>query len=127
IYTFGQYGVLSITTPDPQGWQIDYTYGGGRLTSVSVKNAASGGTEIMSASYKYQYTGSDFDAGVGTQGDLIQVVVNVGNSVGGGSKEQVTQYRYYSDPVTDDGGPHQLKAVYESDAVHRITNAYSID
>ncbi len=56
---------------------------------------------------------------MGTDGDLVQVKSSEKASDGSSWITHTSQYRYYSDGDSG-GGDHQLKAVFEADAVERM-------
>ena len=116
-----------VTTADPQGWTINYTYystgtESGRLQKIEVQNGSS--TVIQKVEYTYYGNVTSPSSDLGTTGNLVQVKVSKLASDGTNWTVRYTQYRYYSATSgTRDGSKHQLKMVLEADAVERINQA----
>lgn len=127
-----------------QGWRVQYAYYGpghdiGRLKSISVHaGPLTSDTLVQHAEYLYFNSLRDSEdheiylsSDVGSTGDLVQVRVrkrataDSGNAPEDLSIVRVTQYRYYNgdteSPENNYGqNQHQLKAVFEADAVERL-------
>ena len=121
-------GYLSqVTTADPQGWSIDYTYytsgtESGRLEKIEVENGSA--TVIQKVEYTYYGNVTSPSTDIGSAGDLVQVKVSKLASDGTNWTVRYTQYRYHTGTTgTRDGSTHQVKMVLESDAIERINEA----
>lgn len=116
-----------VTTADPQGWTIDYTYytsgsESGRLQKIEVKNGSS--TVIQKVEYTYYGNVTSPSSDIGSAGDLVQIKVSRLASDRTNWTVRYTQYRYHTGTTgTRDGSTHQVKMVLESDAIERINEA----
>ena len=118
-YTYGSNGeVATIITSQPQDYVIKYVYEEGtqRLERIDVFDGPSDDdTLVQQAIYTYA---SDEYPEVGAGDDLIQVVCRKITSNNTDYIERVKQYRYYQAGDVN-GRAHQLKMVFEPDAVAR--------
>jgi len=119
--------VSQVTTADPQGWTINYTYytsgtESGRLQKIEVLNG--GSTKIQKVEYTYYGNVTSPSTDLGSTGDLVQVKVSKLASDGTNWTVRYTQYRYHKGTSgTRDGSTHQLKMVLEADAIERVNQA----
>jgi hypothetical protein len=119
-----------VLTPDGQYIDYEYyTFGADtdRLETISVYAGANASTTLLQQA-QYMYFDSAVDASatainassdVGQSGDLIQVKIKrrATNDTGSNlSLVRTTQYRYHNG---SDGSSHQLKSVFEADAIQR--------
>ncbi|MCA9214499.1 MAG: hypothetical protein KDB27_15615, partial [Planctomycetales bacterium] len=121
-YAYGSNGVSSVTTS--QGWSASYNYfttgtESGRLDYITVEDGSS--TTIQKVEYDYVGTTAPH-ADTGSTGDLLVAKVSIKESNSSSFDERYTLYRYYTSGDTD-GKQHQLKMVFEPDAVERILNS----
>ena len=115
-YTYGTNGLVSqITTPTGQDYTINFTYDSNSyLTQVQFKDASGNLLEQVTYTYYQHVTSPSSD--LGTSGDLVQVQVSKKATTDTGGTLSIvryTQYRY-------SGTSHNLKAVYQHDAIQRI-------
>lgn len=108
-----------IVAGDPQGWAVNFFYTGERLTEIQYKDST--GTVVLKVFYTY-FDPVTHDADLGSAGDLVQVKVSSKPTQGSTWIDRYTQYRYYVDSDTD-GDDHDLKYVFESDAIERINGS----
>ena len=110
-----------ITTPTGQDYNILFTYGANSyLDKVQVKDAS--GNLLQQVDYTYYQDVTSPSSDLGTTGDLVQVKVSKKATTDSGSTLSIvryTQYRY-------SGTTHNLKAVYENDAIQRIFASTSL-
>jgi hypothetical protein len=132
-YTYEMSGYVSKIVPaDPQGalYELKFTYytsgAVGRLERIELKFGSIPATRTTIAKVEYTYRLTTGNDDLGSSGDLTQVKVSHKASFDySGSSFSIvrfTQYRYYPSGGTSDGQIHQLKAVYEADAIERIIN-----
>jgi len=119
--------LAQVTTADPQGWTINYTYyssgtESGQLQKIEVLNGSS--AVIQKAEYTYYGNVTSPASDLGTTNTLVQVKVSKLASDGTTWTVRYTQYRYYAATSgVRDGSKYQLKMVLESDAIERINQA----
>jgi hypothetical protein len=127
-------GFVTQMTPATPGYTINYAYHttgslANRLQKVELKK---GSTVLAQAEYWYKASASvtnEFPAtpsnDLGSDTDLVQVKVSLKDSDDTGANFSITRYTHYRyfKSGDGDGGVHQLKAVYEPDAVQRILSA----
>ena len=140
-YNYTSFGAVDWVL-NSQGWRIDYEYytsgnDDERLKSISVYDDPNvSGNLLQHAEYIYFDSTADVldpndspSTDLGLTGDLVQVKVrrrasdDTGNDPEDLSIVRTTQYRYYKDY----GNYHQLKLVFESDAIQRILDYSSSD
>ena len=121
-YAYDSGQVASICTAQGQEYFVGLTRTGSgldaKLTTVEVKTDANG-TVLADTAYTY-FDANVHSADVGSDGDLVQVRTRQLKT--GSTSEWIVryvQYRYYHTGDSD-GKPHQVKAVFQSDAVQRI-------
>jgi hypothetical protein len=111
--------VNQITTASGQDYSVSFTYGGGYITRIQVKDAS--GNLLQQVDYTYYQSVTSPSSDIGTTNDLVQVKVATkatSDASGTLSIIRYTQYRY--------GGGSLLKGVYEHDAVQRIMSTLSL-
>ncbi|MCA9217073.1 MAG: hypothetical protein KDB27_28590, partial [Planctomycetales bacterium] len=120
VYGYNSNGDISATTTSQTGLLTFSYYGTGveadRINTVTVYDGSFQPTQ--SVTYEYFGNGSPH-SDVGSNGDLVQVKTEKDNSSGSSDIVRYTQYRYYS----TSGGEHQMKMVFEPEAMERIMNA----
>ncbi len=121
-YTYGTNGLVSqITTPTGQDYTINFTYDSSSyLTQVQLKDAS--GNLLQQINYTYYQDVTSPSSDLGTSGDLVQVQVSKKATTDTGSTLSIvryTQYRY-------SGTSHNLKAVYQHDAIQRVLASTSL-
>lgn len=135
IFSYNANGyVTSMVPAEPQDTEYlvsfsYYTSGSesGRIQKVEVSKSS---TVIAKAEYTYYGTYGGANSSLGSTGDLLQVKVSKkasGDTGGTFSIVRCTQYRYYlpEDVIggnNDAGEQHQLKMVFESDALQRAVD-----
>ena len=82
---------------------------------------------IGKVEYLYYGDAAEFHSDLGSLGDMVQVKMSYRTS-SGNFDERYTQYRYYRGSVAEgnndaDGQAHELKLVFENDAIDRIVRA----
>ena len=118
--------------------QFNWNIGGnshGKLHAINVWRQPSSGDPVITQQVKYTYkeTGDDLNNAIGTDDDLVQVVVleHVDQSPadGGEFHRKVTQYRYHDSSNEngndldndgfeyESGGYHQLKAIIQPEQI----------
>ncbi len=111
----GQVETINIKNGAAVLYTVTYSYSSDRISSIVLKEGA---TELKKVEYTY-FNAASHHEDVGAAGDLVQVSQSEKASDGSTWITHITQYRYYSDG-DDDGGAHQLKAVYEPGAIERL-------
>jgi RHS repeat-associated protein len=137
VYSYNTNGSISSTTlPEPLNYYVKYSYSGSAMpiTKIAVYTSYSAFTgsqsPVATVDYKY-YTSSSsgLSIALGSDGDLIQVIVRKQDSsqnpsTSDGWIERATQYRYYNSGTDPNNfttsAPGYLKAVYEHDALQRL-------
>ena len=111
--------VSQITSPTGQDYSIVFTWSGGDIQKVEIKNA--GGTVLEKVEYTYYENVTTPSTDIGATADLVQVKVSrqvPGDSAGTFSYVRYTQYRYSTGS--------KLKAVYDHEAIQRIMAKLSL-
>ena len=131
VYSYNAEGYVSKIVPaGEQGvadeYEIDFAYvtsgdNEGRLLTVEVQHDD---LPIKRVAYTYMDPSNALHSSdLGSPGDLVQVKTSRRASGDSGSNSlaivRYTHYRYYKDDGTDAGEEHQLKMVFESDAIQR--------
>ena len=117
-YSYSSGQLTQITTPTGQDFNIVYTFSGGVITKIEVKNADMTPVVIAQVDYTYYGDVTTPSTDIGSSGDLVQVKVSTADTSGSLSIVRYTQYRYDS--------ASRLKAVYEHDAIQRIIDQLSV-
>ena len=117
-YSYSSGQLTQITTPTGQDFNIAYTFSGGVITKIQVKNADATPVVIAQVDYTYYGDVTTPSTDIGSSGDLVQVKVSQADTSGSLSIIRYTQYRYDS--------ASRLKAVYEHDAIQRIIDQLSV-
>ena len=90
-----------------------------RIDKVEVKDTSQ--NVVQKTVYTHYGIVTSPSTNIGNTGDLVQVTHSLLSSDTSTWVDRVTQYRYYRDSGT--GRAHQLKAVFEPDAIERIISA----
>ena len=96
----------------------------GRLRKVEMLDGSA--VAMQKVEYTYFNEVSSGSSDLGSTGDLVQVKTSVKASNGTDWIEQYTQYRYYKSDSAN-GKQHQLKSVFEADAIQRAISAGDIN
>ena len=127
-YSYNSRGLVTqITTASPQAYNIVYSYCSGALMDmlqeVDVYDTSVNPPKLISkVVYNYYDPTNPPSSYCGSTGDLLQAKVTQIAS-DGSSIVRTTQYRYCGGSGTITGGVHQLKMVFEPDAVQRAMTA----
>ncbi|NLE36864.1 MAG: hypothetical protein GX621_02440, partial [Pirellulaceae bacterium] len=132
-YLYNSRGLVeTVITADPQGYYISYQHSTTSgtidlLKSILVYNGAPGSPGVMMIArvdYTYVDDNPSYYAKCGSTEDLIQVKV-AWRATSSPAIVRYTQYRYFKD-ADSDGNNHQLKMVFEPDAVERAATGNSL-
>lgn len=127
IMTWTYSGNRPATVTFPNGNAVKYVYetlpvNTGRLLKIELVNKSGILDKIMKRVLYTYATDSNLNA---SEGDLIKVQVDQMNAVGGYEGRIKRTFYTYHKSGNSDGGEHQLKAVYESDAVDRVAAGFT--
>ncbi|MEM8667442.1 MAG: RHS repeat-associated core domain-containing protein [Planctomycetota bacterium] len=119
--------VTVVTTPEPQGSRIDYSYvytgSTNQVDTIEVRDGPlATDTVIKKAEYTYYNELTSPNTGLGNNDDLVQVKRSELASDGASWIESLTQYRYYRDSSSD-GRAHQIKMEFDAFAIERAIAA----
>ena len=123
-YAYNSDELISVvTTASPQTQRIDYTYttagGQKQVDKIEVRDGPLvTDTVVKKAEYTYYDEVSPTNSALGSDGDLVQVKISQLASDNTTWMVRYTQYRYFTSSDSE-GKSHQIKMVFEPDAVER--------